>query len=96
MKEKIRLVLELLIKELKQYCRITNPKFIKRYRIPKGLPDLMDIRYDMAPSETQLKDTLFLAGDHLLNGSLNAAMMSGEKAALGIIEIIEGERGVVR
>lgn len=82
--------------ELQQYCGIIKSSFIKRYRIPKGLPDLTDIRYDMAPSETQLKDTLFLAGDHLLNGSLNAAMMSGEKAALGIIEVIEGDRGIIR
>lgn len=82
--------------DLGRYCKIDNLDFIKRYPIPKGLPDLTDLRYDMAPSETQLKDTLFLAGDHLLNGSLNAAMLSGEKAALGIIEIIEGDRGVVR
>lgn len=82
--------------DLQQYCGITKLDFIKRYRITKGLPDLTDIRYDMAPSETQLKDTLFLAGDHLLNGSLNAAMMSGEKAALGIMEVIGGDRGVVR
>ena len=91
---------EILIKKVKQdlgqYCGITRLNFLKRYRIPKGLPDVADMRYEMAPSETQLKDTLFLAGDHLLNGSLNAAMMAGEKAALGIIEIVEGDRGVVR
>ena len=81
--------------DLQQFCGITTLNFIKRYRIPKGLPDLKDIRYSMAPSETQLKDTIFLAGDHLLNGSLNAAMMSGEKAAQGIIEVLEGKRGLV-
>ena len=31
---------------------------------------------------------IFLAGDEQLNGSLNAAMISGEKAALAIIESI--------
>ncbi|MGB6151880.1 MAG: NAD(P)/FAD-dependent oxidoreductase [Pricia sp.] len=91
-----RALVEKVRQDLGQYCGITKLDFIKRYRIPKGLPDLTDIRYDMAPSETQLKDTLFLAGDHLLNGSLNAAMLSGEKAALGIIEIVEGDRGVIR
>ncbi len=82
--------------DLQQFCGITTLDFIKRYHIPKGLPDLRNLRNSMAPSETQLKDTVFLAGDHLLNGSLNAAMMAGEKAALGIIEIVEGQRGVVR
>ena len=90
------ILLDKVKEDLERYCGITELEFIKRYRIPKGLPDITDIRYDMAPSETQLKNTLFLAGDHLLNGSLNAAMMSGEKAALGIIEVIEGNRGVVR
>ena len=51
-----------------------------------ALPNLNNIQYDLNPSETQLTDTLFIAGDTLLNGSLNAAMISGEKAALGLLE----------
>ena len=38
-------LIERVIKDLEQYCGIVNPKFIKRYRIPKGLPDLVDVRY---------------------------------------------------
>jgi hypothetical protein len=75
--------------ELKVYCNITTARFLKHYSIPKALPDLNNVQYDLAPSETKLKDTLFLAGDHLLNGSLNAAMLSGERAALGLIEVLE-------
>ena len=42
----------------------------------------------MQPSETQLLPGIYLAGDEQLNGSLNAAMIAGEKAALAIIESI--------
>ena len=40
----------------------------------------------MLPAETELTNSIFLAGDTQLNGSLNAAMISGEKAALNVIE----------
>ena len=39
-----------------------------------------------APSESQLTEHIFLAGDVLFNGSLNAAMESGRLAALGLLE----------
>jgi hypothetical protein len=42
----------------------------------------------MLPSETRLTTSVFLAGDTQLNGSLNAAMISGERAALGVVEAI--------
>jgi hypothetical protein len=32
------------------------------------------------------KEGVFLAGDVLLNGSLNAAMIAGERAAMGVLE----------
>jgi hypothetical protein len=44
----------------------------------------------MLPSETRLTTNIFLAGDTLLNGSLNAAMISGERAAIGILETLSG------
>lgn len=74
--------------ELKQHCGIDCVKFIKHYKIPMSLPDLTDIQYEMLPSETRLTEGIFLAGDTQLNGSLNAAMISGEKAALGVIEAL--------
>ncbi|MDC1324727.1 FAD-dependent oxidoreductase [Flavobacteriaceae bacterium] len=75
--------------ELKAYCGITTTKFIKLYRIPKALPKLRNLKYAMMPSETRLTNGLFLAGDTQLNASLNAAMISGERAALGVIESIK-------
>ncbi len=79
-------------KELENHCAIYNLKFIKHYHIPMALPKLYDLKYDMLPSETRLTSKLFLAGDTQLNGSLNAAMISGERAALGIIEVISGNK----
>ena len=74
--------------ELKELCGISTINFIKGYSIPMALPKLEDLKYEMMPSETRLTNGLFLAGDTQLNGSLNAAMISGERAALGVIESI--------
>ena len=75
--------------ELKKECKIENARFLKLYNIPKALPEINNLQYEIFPSETKLKDGVFLAGDVLLNGSLNAAIIAGEKAALGVIEDIE-------
>jgi hypothetical protein len=56
------------------------------YNIPQALPKLNNLKYDISPTETKLKDGVFLAGDVLLNGSLNAAILAGEKAAMGVLE----------
>ena len=53
------------------------------------MPEINNLQYEIFPSETKLKDGVFLAGDVLLNGSLNAAIIAGEKAAMGVIEDIE-------
>ncbi len=75
--------------ELRTYCGIETERFIKWYTIPMALPDLQDLQYKKLPAETRLTDNIFLAGDVCLNGSLNAAMISGELAAKGIVEAIE-------
>ncbi|MEQ3664497.1 NAD(P)/FAD-dependent oxidoreductase [Olleya sp.] len=72
--------------ELKQYCGIDVIKLIKHYKIPMSLPKLQNLQYNLLPSQTRLTDTIFLAGDVQLNGSLNAAMIAGEKAALGVLD----------
>ncbi len=72
--------------ELKAHCAIDSCTFIRQYKIPMALPKLNDLKYEMLPSETRLTANLFLAGDTQLNGSLNAAMISGERAALGVID----------
>ncbi|CAM4108066.1 NAD(P)/FAD-dependent oxidoreductase [Flavobacterium antarcticum] len=79
-------------KELQQYCGIKEVSFLKQYTIAKALPKLDDLQYELSPSETRLNFNIFLAGDLLLNGSLNAAIIAGERAALGLIEAIEGDK----
>jgi protoporphyrinogen oxidase len=76
--------------ELKELCGITSSTFIKQYTIPKSLPKLSELHYEISPSETRLTETIYLAGDIQLNGSLNAAMIAGEKAALGVLENLQG------
>ena len=75
-------------RDLKQHCGIDSCSFLKHYAIPRSLPKLGNLQYEMLPSETRLTTTVFLAGDTQLNGSLNAAMISGERAALGVIETL--------
>ncbi|MFT4754091.1 MAG: protoporphyrinogen oxidase [Salibacteraceae bacterium] len=81
-------LIEQVKKELSAYCGIDIHAFIKEYSIPLALPNLTDVQYEMQPSETRLTTRIFLAGDTQLNGSLNAAMISGERAAIGVVETI--------
>lgn len=76
--------------ELKENCGIHSCKFIKQYNIPMALPKLADLQYEMLSSETRSTTSLFLAGDTQLNGSLNAAMISGENAANALLETLSG------
>jgi len=77
-------------RDLKTCCGIDDVQFVKRYAIKKALPQLDHLQYELSSTETKLKTTIFLAGDQLLNGSLNAAMLSGERAAIGVIQTLEG------
>lgn len=72
--------------DLEKFCGITQTEFLKMYHIPKALPNMNHLQYELAPSETMLTHSVFLAGDIQLNGSLNAAMLSGEAAAKGVLE----------
>ncbi len=74
--------------ELLQLCGVKTMRFVKHYAIAKALPKLDNLQYEMSASETMLSHRIFLAGDTQLNGSLNAAMISGERAALGVLEVI--------
>lgn len=71
--------------ELELFCGISQVEFLKLYQIKKALPQISDLKYAKTPQETQSSETLFLAGDAELNGSLNAAILSGEAAALGVL-----------
>jgi len=68
---------------------IHSTTFLHHYEIPRALPDLNDLKYEVQPGETLLSEKIALAGDHLLNGSLNAAMSSGESAAMAAASTLE-------
>lgn len=73
-------------KELKEHFNIEVIKYLKTYTINKALPVLKNVAYQIHPTETQLNESIYIAGDTTLNGSLNAAMLSGEIAAKAIHE----------
>ncbi|MEM1216779.1 MAG: NAD(P)/FAD-dependent oxidoreductase [Bacteroidota bacterium] len=61
---------------------------VARYDIPQALPALDQLDYSYTATEARVTDNIFLAGDQLLFGSLDAAMRSGRLAAEGLIETI--------
>ncbi|HSI77743.1 MAG TPA: NAD(P)/FAD-dependent oxidoreductase [Lunatimonas sp.] len=60
-------------------------EFIMGFKIDDALPITRDLKYAKPSHHHEWHDHLFLAGDHLLNGSINAAMQSGRSAAEAVI-----------
>ena len=71
--------------ELEQYCNIKTKAWSKVYHIKKALPDLSQLTYESAVDDLTISDGIYCCGDHLANGSLNAAMASGRLAAEQIV-----------
>ena len=67
--------------ELADHFGIQEVTFLKHYAIPHALPVVRNLKYSLEPSESRLTEKLAIAGDQLVNSSLNAAMQSGEAAA---------------
>lgn len=76
--------------DLRRYLRQPSLSLdlLGRYDIQQALPDLPAVYYEQYPQQTRLTNTIFLAGDHQLNGSLDAAMRSGRNAALAVLEAV--------
>ena len=79
-------IIDKIIAEIKKYTGCTQVNFIHSFRINQALPDIQNLKMTTKPKEMQALDNVFLAGDHLFNGSLNAAMESGRLAAKGIVQ----------
>lgn len=60
-------------------------KYIRSFKVQKALPQVDQVVYERPFEESRLMDGIYLAGDFLLNPSLNAAMLSGELAAKALI-----------
>ncbi len=73
--------------ELKNWYgnQVEDWKMIKTYRINYALPNQEKVTNELKESDIQMNKNLFICGDHLLNGSINAAMKSGRLVA----ELIE-------
>ena len=71
--------------ELKGFCEIEELRYLKRFTIRKALPSLTHLKYSWDEEQGRLGTTIYIAGDHQLYGSSNAALLSGEMAAKAII-----------
>ena len=52
-------LIDVIKKELQEICKIENISFLKLYNLRKALPHLNNLHYELAPSETKLKDGIF-------------------------------------
>ncbi len=59
--------------------------FLHRYDVVRALPSIDRVAFSSDPTHCRVTDRIFLAGDHQLNGSLDAAMRSGRLAAEGLL-----------
>ena len=75
-------------KELESYGICEKIEFLKSFDIKFGLPIICSSKNSIEINKLQHSENIFLAGDYLLNGSLNAAMYSGEQAALNFMNSI--------
>lgn len=60
---------------------VLNWKMLKTYKIQYALPNQDSVSNVLNTSDIQVKESLFICGDHLLNGSINAALKTGRIAA---------------
>lgn len=61
--------------------QVENWSHLKTYTIAYALPKLSVLNDEVSESELKLAPNLYCCGDHLLNGSINAAMKSGRLVA---------------
>ncbi|NRS88737.1 phytoene dehydrogenase-like protein [Flavobacterium sp. 7E] len=54
---------------------------LKTYKVNYALPNLTVLKDDLTIDDMKINDNLYCCGDHLLNGSINAAMKSGRLVA---------------
>ncbi len=73
--------------ELSEHCGVGELELIRCDKIPFALPNLPSVALNSRI--IKYSETIFLAGDHLANGSINAAMQSGEDAANAILNEIQ-------
>ncbi|TXF88821.1 FAD-dependent oxidoreductase [Neolewinella aurantiaca] len=75
--------------DLLRHSRLPNDslRFLARYDVEQSLPRLSPVAYQYTPTQCRVADRIFLAGDHQLNGSLDAAFRSGRLAAKAVLSV---------
>ena len=78
-----KILAENIKKEIKTWYgnQVNDWKMLKVYKINYALPNQEKITNELSKSDIQINENLFICGDHLLNGSINAAMKSGRLVA---------------
>lgn len=85
-------LVEMVITELVSWfgVKVNHWEHLKTYHIPYTLP--AKARFDLDNYATQLCDHLFVCGDHLSYGSVNAAIRSGKDAARMIRAVLRADK----
>ncbi len=84
---------ELLAENMKNELRnwygnqVEDWKMLKTYRVNYALPNQEKVANEVTQLEIQISEKLFICGDYLLNGSINAAMKSGRLVAELIVHL---------
>lgn len=75
--------------DLLRHSKLPNDslRFLAKYEVTRALPKLSAVTYRYDPTHARVADRIFLAGDHQLNGSLDAALRSGRLAAQGLLSV---------
>lgn len=79
-------IIEKISSEVKNYTGASRVNYIHHYTINKALPDIQNLKMTVQHGKNEVLDNVFLAGDALMNGSLNAAMESGRLAAKALLK----------
>jgi predicted NAD/FAD-dependent oxidoreductase len=62
---------------------------LKTYHIKYALPNQEKVSNEVSNSDIKINENLFICGDHLLNGSINAAMKTGRMVAELVAELVD-------
>ncbi|MEO0340353.1 MAG: NAD(P)/FAD-dependent oxidoreductase, partial [Bacteroidota bacterium] len=79
-------LIEQVAQEIQQLTSSPRLDYLARYDIKKALPVIDELQYELPNTQFTLTDDIYLAGDYLLNASLDAAMRSGRLAAQAMID----------
>lgn len=81
-------LVSLVLKELQNWFGLSVQywNFIKCYRIRYALPQQRSVNYSINAEKFKINDHLYICGDHLLNGSMNNALLSGRCCAEKVLQ----------